>query len=160
MVLTGAVLTGMMISSRLKKRVEILEAVEIFISSVSLEIEFVSLPVYEILRKTACFEGCKELDFIGHCLSKMEGGEDFKSSWAAGVELSALPFKREEKEKLKSLGALIGTSDAEGQRAMLSLYGSYFSFFSDNARKECEKYGRTGISLSVLLGLGILILLM
>lgn len=160
MVLIGSVLSGIVISSRLKKRVEILEAIEIFISSVGLEIEFISLPVYEILCKTVRLEGCKGLDFIAVCLEKMKKGDDFRASWIFGVDKSLLPLKAEEREKLKSLGSLIGTSDAEGQRAMLSLYKSYFSAFSNKARQDYEKYGKTSITLSALLGAGILILMM
>lgn len=160
MVLIGAVLLGTVISSRLKKRAEMLEAVEIFISSVSLEIEFISLPVYEILRKITGFEGCKGLDFIIPCLEKMEKGEDFRASWVHSVEESSLPFKAQEKEKLKSLGSVIGASDVEGQRAMLSLYGNYFSDFSKNARRDYEKYGKTSITLCTLSGIGVLILMM
>ena len=156
----SAVLLGMRASSRLKKRTEILEAVEIFISAVSHEIEFIGLPVYEILRKISFFDSCKCLDFIGICLVEMEKGEDFRASWCKGVDLSDLPFKREEKEKLKSLGSLIGTSDAEGQRNMLLLYGSYFSSFRNTAQKEYEKYGKTSITLSVVTGMGIFILMM
>lgn len=160
MVLTGSVLLGMMISARLKKRMDMLEAVGLFISSVSLEIEFVSLPVYEILRKISAFESCKSLDFVTLCLEKMEKEEDFRNSWAYGVENSLLPLKAEERRKLKSLGTVIGTSDAEGQRAMLSLYASYFSSFSKKARQEYEKYGKTSITLSALAGVGLLILIM
>lgn len=160
MVLAGSVLLGMTVSLRLKKRVEILEAVEIFISAVSLEIEFISLPVYEILKKISAFESCRELDFINSCTEKMKNGEDFRSSWVQSVELSELPLKGEEKEKLKSLGSLIGTSDVKGQSAMLSLYSSYFSVFGDKARREYEKYGKTSVTLGTLFGTGVFILMM
>ncbi len=158
--MVSAVLLGMRASCRLKKRAEILEAVEIFISAVSLEIEFISLPVYEILRKILGFDSCKSLDFISFCLAEMENGEDFRASWIKGVDFSALPFRQEEKEKLKGLGSLIGTSDAEGQRNMLSLYGSYFSAYRNVAQKEYEKYGKTSITLSAVMGMGIFILMM
>lgn len=156
----SAVLLGMRVSFRLKKRTEILESVEIFISAVSLEIEFISLPVFEILRKISVFDSCKSLDFISFCLDEMEKGEDFRNSWIKGIDQSALPFKREEKEKLKSLGSLIGTSDTDGQKNILSLYGSYFSTFRNIAQMEYDKYGKTSITLSVVMGLGIFILMM
>ncbi len=159
MVLTGAMLLGTVISSRLKRRAEVLEEIVAFITAVGLEIEFMSLPVYEILRKMAEFDGCKHLDFVSICLEKMEKGEDFKNSWAFGVVSSLLPLRQDEREKLKRLGFVIGTSDAEGQRAMLSLYGSYFSAFSNKARQDYEKYGKTSITLSTVAGMGAFILI-
>lgn len=160
MVLTGAVLWGLIISSRLKKRVEMLEAVEVFISAVSLEIEFISLPVYEILQKITASESCRTLDFIRICLDKMDEGENFKNAWLYSVDSSSLPFKAEESEKLRSLASLIGASDSEGQKAMLTLYLSYFSAFCDKARREYEKYGKSVITLSTVTGMAVLILIM
>lgn len=158
--MVSAVLLGVRASCRLKKRAEMLEAVEIFISAASLEIEFISLPVYEILCKISGFDSCKELDFISFCLAEMEKGEDFRYSWVKGIDLSELPFRRDEKEKLKGLGSLIGTSDIDGQRNMLSLYGSYFSAYRNTAQGEYERYGKTSITLGAVMGMGIFILMM
>ncbi len=159
MVLASVIFTGVMLSLRLKKRKEALCETVMFISQVSMEIEFVSLPLFEILKKIAECDCCKSLDFIPLCIENRKRGEDFSVCWEAAVEASCLPMKREERQKLKSLSGLLGTSDASGQKNMLSLYGSYFSSYYQNAVKEYEKYGKMCVTLSVVMGTGIFILL-
>lgn len=159
MVLASVIFSGITMSLRLKKRSEFLSEILLFISQVSMEIEFVSLPVLEILRKIEAGECCKNLDFIAICLENIQLGEDFFYSWKKGVCDSRLPMKKEEREKLKNLGGMLGTSDASGQRAMLSLYKSYFSAFYDKAVQEYDKYAKMLVTLSVVAGTGIFILI-
>ncbi len=159
MVLVSVIFSGITMSLRLKKRSEFLSEILLFISQVSMEIEFVSLPVLEILRKIEAGECCKNLDFIAICLENTQLGEDFFYSWKKGVSDSRLPMKKEEREKLENLGGMLGTSDASGQRAMLSLYKSYFSAFYDRAVQEYDKYGKMIVTLSVVAGTGIFILI-
>ncbi len=145
-------------SSRLKKRTVFLSETVMFISQVSMEIEFVSLPLFEILKKIAVGSCCGCLDFIPLCIDKWEKGEDFSGSWESSVENSSLPMKKEERQKLKNLGGLLGTSDINGQKNMLKLYSSYFSAYYAKAMKEYEKYGKMCVTLSVVMGTGIFIL--
>ena len=63
------------------------------------------------------------------------------------------------KQKLKSLSGLLGTSDINGQKNMLTLYNSYFSAYYEKASKEYEKYGKMCVTLSAVMGMGIFILL-
>ncbi len=146
-------------SSRLKKRCLFLSETVLFFSQVSLEIEFVNLPVFEILKKIESVKCCKSLDFIGFCLEKMKTGKDLFCSWSESVEQSSLPMKKEERDKLKNLGSMLGTSDAYGQRAILSLYKSYFSAYYDKALLEYEKYAKMCVTLSAVAGVGIFILI-
>ena len=160
MVLVSAMLLGMRISSRLKVRSDFLSETVLFISRVGMEIEYVNLPVFGIMKKIEQSECCKNLDFIPGCIRELKKGEDFYFSWHKAVKESALPMKKEEKEKLLSLGSLIGTSDAEGQIALLALYKDYFSHFQKRAGEEYEKYGKMCITLSGIVGAGIFIMLM
>jgi len=157
--LASVIFSGVMMSLRLKKRSEFLGEILLFVSQVSMEIEFASLPVPEILKKIKVGECCKNLDFIALCLENMQSGEDFFYSWKKGVNESRLPMKKEERDKLKNLGSMLGTSDAQGQSALLSLYKSYFSAFYDKAVSDVEKYGKMCLTLSVVLGTGIFILI-
>lgn len=159
MVLASVIFTGVMLSSRLKKRAVFLCETVMFISQVSMEIEFISLPLFEILKKIAGGDCCKSLDFISMCIENRKNGDDFSVCWETAVEASLLPMKKEERQKLKSLSGLLGTSDINGQKKMLSLYSSYFTAYYEKAVKENEKYGKMCVTLSAVMGTGIFILL-
>lgn len=157
--MVSMIFSGVMMSLRLKKRCVFLSETLLFISQVSLEIEFVNLPVFDILRKIESDGCCRSLDYIGLCVGKMQSGKALLSSWNESVEQSALPLKREEREKLKNLGSMLGTSDAQGQRAVLSLYKSYFTVYYEKALLEYEKYARTCVTLGIAAGVGFFILI-
>ena len=159
MVLASMIFTGVMLSSRLKRRSTFLGETVMFISQVSMEIEYVNLPLFEIFEKIVSGSCCRSLDFVPCCLEKWEKGEDFSFSWESSVEKSSLPMKKEERQKLKNLSLLLGTSDASGQKNLLTLYRSYFSSYYEKALKEYEKYGKMCVTLGVVMGTGIFIML-
>lgn len=160
MVLVSALLTGMSLSLRLKRRRDYLYETVTFLTSAEIEIEYVSLPVFEILKKFQSSSGGKSLDFINNCINYCEKGEDFSAGWSRAVEASLLPMKKEEREKLISLGGLLGTSDTQGQRSILELFVKTFSLYCEKAEAEYEKYGRMIITVSGIIGMGIFIFLM
>lgn len=160
MVLVSALLTGMSLSLRLKKRRDYLYETVAFLTSAEIEIEYVSMPVFEILVKFQSSSGCRSLDFIKGCIDYCEKGEDFSVGWSRAVGASLLPMKKEEREKLISFGGLLGTSDAQGQRSILALFVRTFSLYRDKASEEYEKYGRMTVTVSVIIGMGIFIFLM
>lgn len=160
MVLVSALLMGMSLSLRLKRRRDYLYETVAFLTSAEIGIEYVRLPVTDILKNFQSSGGCKSLDFIDGCILYCDEGEDFFVSWKRAVEASLLPMKKQEKEKLVSLGGLLGTSDASGQRSILALFVKTFSLYREKAEEEYEKYGRMTIALSLAAGLGIFIFLM
>ena len=144
---------------RLKKRKVFLDEILLFLSQTGTEIEFVSLPLPEILRKIISGNCCENLDFIPLCLDNMQSGDDFFCSWKNALEFSRLPMKKEERDKLKNLGTMLGKSDIHGQVALLSLNKKYFSAFYNKAVEDMEKYGKMCLALSTALGIGIFILI-
>ena len=147
-------------SSRLKKRSVFLSEVLLFFSQASMEIEYVNLPVPDILRKIEAGCCCRSLDFISPCLESLNLGYGFCDSWEQSVENSSLPMKKEERQRLKNLGSLLGTSDAVGQRSILALYTKYFTYYHELAVADYEKYGKMCVTVSLVTGVGIFILLM
>lgn len=156
----STVLMGVTVYLRLKQRTVFLNEVVMLISRFNMEIGYINLPLFEILKKTAESQCCKNLDFVYSCLSDWENGEDFNQSWKNAVSQTSLPVKKEEREKLISMGSMLGTSDADGQRAMLALYKQYFSLFEQKACQECEKYGKMSVTVSVIVGLGFFIMML
>ncbi len=160
MVWVSFLLLGMNISLRLKKRRDFLSETVVFLSIARLEIEYVSLPVFEILKSVEKSGTCKNLDFISICLNEKEKGEDFFFSWLNAIESSDLPFSKQEKEKLKSLGGLLGTSDTAGQRSILSLFSESFAVYQKKATEAYDKYGKMSVALSGIIGMGVFILML
>ena len=159
MVWVSIVLMGMSISLRLKRRRDFLDETVLFLSSVALEIEFINLPVFDILEKISLSSNCKTLDFIPQCVSSFREGEDFSVAWSKAVAASCLPLKKDEREKLESLGQFIGTSDAQGQKSILSLYKDTFSVYGKKAAEAYDRYARMCVTVSCIIGMGIFILI-
>ncbi len=133
---------GFAASLRLKKRKSCLSQVLLFLSAVKVEIEFTLLPLCDIIDNLLKENVCGELDFLFCVREKTEGGMSFKQAWESSVRESSLPIKHEEREKLLSLGALLGTSDCKGQKAVLSLYGEFFGAYCQAAQSACERYSK------------------
>lgn len=159
MVWVSIVLMGLSISLRLKSRRDFLDETVLFLSTAALEIEFINLPVFDILEKISLSSSCKTLDFIPQCVSSFREGEDFSVAWSRAVDESSLPLKKEEREKLDSLGQLIGTSDVHGQKSILTLYKDTFSAYGKKAAETYDRYGRMCVTVSSIIGMGIFILI-
>ncbi|MGN1417874.1 MAG: hypothetical protein ACI4W6_00930, partial [Acutalibacteraceae bacterium] len=89
---TGAVLvfavmsaTGIMISSHLKKRRQLLEKTLLFISSMKLDFEYSVLPLDRILEKYADSQTYSSIYFIRQCYDEIKKGEDFPKAWKKSV---------------------------------------------------------------------------
>ena len=160
MVWVSMLIVGTDISLRLKKRRDFLSEIVVFFTTVIVEIDYVNLPLTDILRKVTSSGACGRLDFIGECIAETENGEDFNIAWTESVRRSALPFTRREREKLISLGGLLGTSDAQGQRSILALFSRSFELYSKKAESTYLRYGRLCITVSGFLGMGLFVIML
>ena len=153
-------LAGMNISLRLKKRRDFLSEIVVFLNTAIVEIGYVNMPLTDILRKATASGICGRLDFIDDCICRTANGEDFNIAWTKSVSRSALPFTLHEREKLISLGGLLGTSDADGQRAVLTLFLHSFELYGERAENVYSKYGRLCLTVSGFLGMGIFVIML
>ena len=160
MVWASILTLGMNLFLRLKKRKDFLAETIMFLTTVIVEIDYINLPVTEILKKIQSNGSCRKLDFISVCITETEKGEDFDQAWLRAVSVSGLPLLREERNKLISMGNLIGTSDAEGQKSILRLYSDFFSSYYGKAEEEYIKYGKICISVCGFIGLGIFMIIL
>lgn len=158
--LVSVLLVGMSLYSRLKKRKAFLAEILLFLSNVKIEIEYISLPVCEVLRKIKHSEICRNLGFISDCLDKIDEGEDFAVAWCESVKASSLPMKKEERGKLTGLGSFLGASDIHGQMLMLSLFYENFNAYYNKADADFEKYGKMCLTVSGILAVGMFIFIM
>ena len=160
MVSVSVLLLGMSLYSRLKMRKAFLAEILLFLSNVKIEIEYINLPVYQMLNKIHSSGICKNLSFISSCIKKIDQGEDFSTAWYESVSNSFLPMKKEEREKLSGLGNFLGASDLQGQISLLSLFYENFSAYYKKADEDFEKYGKMCVTVSCIVAVGIFIFIM
>lgn len=124
------------------------------------EIEFLSLPLPMIIKKLCESELFKELDFLFVCLDKLFACDDFPAAWSNSVDSSQLPFKKHEKEKLRQLCLILGTSDRESQSQVLELYCEYFRSFCNEAEEYKKKYSNCAVVCGAFFGCLMFVLLL
>lgn len=152
-------MTGLTLSVRLKKRCELFGNLLMLINDFSSEINYLAKPVDEIvieLRKSGKYE---RVSFISICVDLINSGHDFPEAWCFAIDRCNLPFKAEEKEKLKSLGLIIGRSDINGQNNALKMYYDFFVSFCKRAEEEKEKYFTMTFVTCFLCGCALFILM-
>lgn len=150
--------TGFKIAFRLRKREKILEETVFFLKSLTLDFKYSSLTLKEIIEKYALSGSLKSLVFISDVNKDLNNGIDFPLAWKEKV--SAFKNLREcEKEKLISLGELLGTSSVETQISLIEYYKKVFEDYYDKSRNENEKYFETSILVFTFIGVGLFIIL-
>ena len=122
-------------------------------------LQYLNIPVYEMLMQISEKDYLKELCFIKECCSLMADGTDFPVAWRNALISANQLYKREEKEKLLQLGENLGTSNAENQLKILNMQTSYFETFLQSAEENNKKYSTMVITLSVLFGCMVFILI-
>lgn len=135
-----------------------LEKTLLFIGSMKLDFEYLSLPLDRLIEKYAQSKSFSDLYFISFCCDEIKNGADFPKAWKKAVELSPL-FSFEEKAKLAELGTLLGTSDCCSQVGMLRGFERSFDEFYQNALKTSEKYGSSAVTAGIFLGFGFFVML-
>ena len=114
----------------------------LFLESLKNEIVYTKLPVPAIIKKLSADKELGKLMYLSECSALLEKGEDFPEVWKKVFE-SVGVLKKEEKDKLLSLGSLLGISDTYGQQAIISLYITYFQQYHSKAQLSLQKYGTT-----------------
>ncbi len=150
-------LSGVTVSSHLKKRKELLEAVLAFLGSLKIEFRYSALPLERIAEKYAKEENYRSLSFLSQCLSEIQDGADFPFAWKRAVENERL-FSPSEKAKLSQLGSLLGTSDAQQQVNMLCIYEEYFRTYYENSSETYNKFSKPAIFTGIFMGLSLFVL--
>ncbi|MGN0485616.1 MAG: stage III sporulation protein AB [Acutalibacteraceae bacterium] len=149
---TSLILMGVSYSHKLKKRSVMLENTGLMIDQMKIRLEYLSLPINELVSDLASTQLGRELPFLLRCQESMTGGDDFPEAWQSALEKEALPYSAEEKEKLLQLGSNLGTSDLKGQLSLMEIYSDFFSEYTQIAKSKEKKYGNTAVVLGTLIG--------
>ncbi|MBR6567399.1 MAG: stage III sporulation protein AB [Clostridia bacterium] len=151
-------MTGMKMSSLLKKRITVMEETVFLLNSLMSEIEFTGADIAKILSSVSSKTSVKNLYYLKK-FSDYELYGDFHKVWRSAVE--AFPYyKSEEKEKMLQLGSFLGTTDKESQLATIKLYFNYFANYREVAVNDYEKYGRISSLFGLFAGASVFILLL
>lgn len=130
------------------------------IEDIKIQLKFLNLPVYDILRLISDKDYLKKLLYISDCHTMISSGEDFHKAWQRAIKDTRLPYKREEIERLLHLGQNLGVSDLENQLSILTINSEYFDEYIAKAKLEEKKYGNLTATLGALSGCMIFILLL
>ncbi len=150
---------GVDYAHNLKRRVTLFEETKLLIGHMKIEIEFLQLPVYDLLCKISISGQYKDFDFISECCELVKRGTDFPAAWKTAVDNSSMKYKTQEKSKLLLLGENLGKSDLKGQLTHLDIYYSYFDEFAKQAKNKMKKYAGLTPTLGFLSGFMLFILL-
>ena len=150
--------TGFRISALLKKRIALLEKTVSLIINIRVELSYRHEAILNLLSRISELSALQKLDYLSACTEHVKTGEDFPSAWKKAISESKCSYNKEEKNKLCSLGEMLGTTDTESQLTMLRLYEEYMKEFLNKAEKSQREYGRLSLVMGFLLGFAVFIL--
>ena len=151
-------MTGMKISSLLKKRITVLDETLFLLNSVMSEIEFSKTDIVKILSALSAEASLRSLLYLKR-FCELDSYGNFHKEWHSAV-ISFPYYKSEEKDKLLQLGSFLGTTDISSQLSTLRLHFNYFVKYRDNAVSEYEKYGKVSSLFGLFAGASVFILLL
>ena len=122
-------------------------------------IEYLNMPIYEMLISISSKEYLRQLNFIAVCADEISKGIDFPNAWKHSLSLYSLQYKTQEKDKLLQLGENLGASNKENQLNILSLQTTCFCEYLQKAKEKRKKYGSMASTIGVLSGCMIFILI-
>ncbi|MGN1193955.1 MAG: stage III sporulation protein AB [Acutalibacteraceae bacterium] len=150
-------LVSVVISLKIRKRAEVLEATYLLLNEIKLTLEYSCLPMYELI----CLLGEKNSysqTFMPECKKQIDGGMDFPDAWETSVN-NACILHNEEKQKLLQLGTFLGTSDLKSQISVIDMYIISFDEYRKEARLKSKKYADTCIYVGVFCALGLFVMM-
>lgn len=143
---------GVNYARELKDRTKLIESTLLMIKQIKIEIEFLNLPLFEMVQKISKSDSFKSLDYLSNCCCLIKEGIDFPLAWNRAIKESLEKYNRSEKDKLLLLGESLGSTDISSQISMLNVYESYFLQEATLAKEKEKKYASLYITLGVLFG--------
>ena len=151
-------LLGNIISKRYTLRVKELKDFSNALNIIENKIKFTYEPLLEIFIQTSRLLS----ENMSNIFIKASGYmKEFSSeeAWNKGVDDISTYLNKEDIEKIKSFGKLIGKTDKEGQVSHIELTRTFIELQLEKARKEEEKNAKMYKTLGAIIGLAIVIIL-
>lgn len=151
---------GQLLSHRLVRRVRLMTKLKLLVSTIGTQIHFTSAELYDIILDMTKRTEFSQLIFLINCVDYIRDGIDFPTAWENSIEEddNMLLLEGEEVELLRSFGASLGTTDAEGQMGICKMYEGLMDARLAVASQKKQQCARLYTGLGTLLGIGIAIL--
>lgn len=156
-ILAGAVL-GANESGKLKKKCVICGEIRELFTQLHIKIRYSAPDVYELIGELRGLALFSNLDFIGRLPSEFSPDINFHENWQKAVSSDA-SLGEDEKRLLISFGAVLGTSDIDGQLMAIEEAIETLSGIEDRRIEEYSRKGKLYRSLGMLSGVMVGILL-
>lgn len=138
-------------SEALKSRETVCREIRDLLAEISVYIRYRSLNVYEIARELNVSGHFQHLDFIKNLPAEYAPNEDFHTLWSKAVD-SDPHMAADEKALLRSFGAVLGTSDIEGQLLLVEGALEDLKKIENKRSEEYRRKGKLYRSLGMLFG--------
>jgi stage III sporulation protein AB len=160
LILIAAAAAGFYFRSALARRVLILREMRYALDEIILMIKFQNATLREIFEKLRSDNRLGALTFITDTLLGMDGGESFGDSYSAAVgHFSPAGLTVRDREIIAAVGQNLGSSNAEGQIANLSVMGAELETAYNAAHMGYIQKSKLYSSLGLLAGAFIVIVL-
>lgn len=150
------VLLGFYFSGILKRRVEIFRQTRLMTDKISTLIKYRSYSVFELCDEIKHDDILYEMSFVSFSDTN---NIPFSELWRESVEKWNVPLKSNERNIYLEIGAILGTTDKEGQISSLMLFDTEISKMLSEAEKEFSEKSKLIKMLGVLSGAFVSIML-
>lgn len=139
---------------RLKELEEIKNALNI----IKTKIKFTYEPIPEIFQELANNSSHNITNLFNNSINKMKN-KTASISWEEAIEETICNLKAEDKQKLKTLSKLLGTTDTEGQISQIEITEAFLEEQIQEAKEEKNKNEKLYNKLGIVVGLAFVIVL-
>ena len=138
---------GLRMRKQLQLRYVTLQRLARFFETVRLRMAYDALPLLALFEDAG-----GDLPFLERCCALVREGESLESAWTNSIRAAALPMDGEALEALCMLGAVLGTTDLDGQLQILRRAADTMDSFASRARLRYEKYAPVSTSFGFFAG--------
>ncbi len=155
----ASVFTGIYLSDTLKRKIQRLVLIRKILREISELIRQSNMTVTEISGKLSENKEFSDMNFIQKLHDKISHERSFQNAWENALNEDS-SLNDDEKKLLLEAGAIIGTTDREGQISSLDYYISQIDILTEEQREKYKIKGKMYRSLGIAFGamIGILII--
>lgn len=133
------------------------KAMIVMVDKIQSCLRYERLTTAQLIETISRLDSLAVLPHLGVCCKSMEEGNPFPKAWSDSVKLAG--YTEEEKQILRQVGEILGSTDAQNQISTLSMLREFMTQCQKEAEKERNEKGKLYHSLGILGGIGLAILI-